>query len=119
MIPILPGRGLGSAHPEGEIHIVDDATWVKCPGTYRCINITMSWLTSPSGNDDADDEDVPPLNAAVGALGGVAVGALADDDVRLFVLDLGEEFGEFADCKERGEKKVLAKTPTVFLPSCH
>ncbi|KAL1689214.1 Alpha/Beta hydrolase protein [Schizophyllum commune] len=40
LIPILPGRGLGSAHPEGEIHIVDDATWVKCPG-----------------NDDADDED--------------------------------------------------------------
>ncbi|KAL1726026.1 Alpha/Beta hydrolase protein [Schizophyllum commune] len=40
LIPILPGRGLGSAHPEGEIHIVDEATWVKCPG-----------------NDDADDED--------------------------------------------------------------
>ena len=46
------------------------------------------------------------------------MGALADDDVRLFVLDLGEEFGEFADCKERGEKKVLAKTPHG-LPSCH
>ncbi|KAL1746148.1 alpha/beta-hydrolase [Schizophyllum fasciatum] len=40
LIPILPGRGLGSAHPEGEIHIVDESTWVKCPG-----------------NDDADDED--------------------------------------------------------------
>lgn len=42
-------------------------------------------------DDDADDEEVPPLDAGVCALGGVAVGALADDDVLLLVLDLGEE----------------------------
>lgn len=44
-------------------------------------------------NDDADDEEVPPLDSGVCALGGVAVGALADDDVLLLVLDLGEEIG--------------------------
>lgn len=49
-------------------------------------------------DDDTDDEDVPPLDAAVCALCGVAVGALADDDVRLLVLDLGEELGELLDC---------------------
>jgi hypothetical protein len=49
-------------------------------------------------DDDAHLEDAPPLDAGVGALGGVAVGALADDDVALFVLDLGEEFGELLDC---------------------
>ena len=42
-------------------------------------------------DDDADDEDVPPLDPAVCALGGVSVGALADDNVRLLVLDLGED----------------------------
>ncbi|KAL1746149.1 Alpha/Beta hydrolase protein [Schizophyllum fasciatum] len=39
LVPILPGRGLGFAHPEGEVHIVKDGEWVKC-----------------SGNDNADDE---------------------------------------------------------------
>lgn len=48
-------------------------------------------------NDETDDKDIPPLDACVGALGGVAVGALADDDVLLLVLDLGEEVGEGAD----------------------
>ncbi|KAG8926824.1 hypothetical protein FRC02_008635 [Tulasnella sp. 418] len=31
-IPILPGRGLGYAHPDGEIHITDDKTWNSCLG---------------------------------------------------------------------------------------
>lgn len=48
-------------------------------------------------NDDADDEDVPPLDPAVCALGSVSVGALADDYVRLLILDLGEDLREFAD----------------------
>lgn len=48
-------------------------------------------------NDKADDKEIPPLDACVGALGGVAVGALTDDDVLLLVLDLGEEVGEGAD----------------------
>lgn len=40
-------------------------------------------------NDDANDKHVPPLDSAVGALGGVSVGALTDNDVLLLVLDLG------------------------------
>ncbi|TRM58502.1 Alpha/Beta hydrolase protein [Schizophyllum amplum] len=40
LVPILPGRGLGFAHPEGEVHIVQEGEWVACPG-----------------NDDADDEE--------------------------------------------------------------
>ena len=48
-------------------------------------------------DDDADDEHVPPLDSVVGALGRVSVGALADDNVLLLVLDLGEELGETTD----------------------
>jgi hypothetical protein len=44
-------------------------------------------------NNDANDEQVPPLDSGVCALGGIAVGALAEDDVLLLVLDLGEEIG--------------------------
>jgi hypothetical protein len=55
-------------------------------------------LEDALADDDAHLEDAPPLDAGVGALGGVAVGALADDDVALLVLDLGEEFGELLDC---------------------
>ncbi|KAK0504705.1 alpha beta-hydrolase [Armillaria luteobubalina] len=32
LIPILPGRGLGYAHPEGEIHILQPGSAVACPG---------------------------------------------------------------------------------------
>ncbi|KAK0212777.1 alpha beta-hydrolase [Desarmillaria ectypa] len=38
LIPILPGRGLGYSHPEGEIHILKPGSAVAC-----------------SGNDDATD----------------------------------------------------------------
>ncbi|KAG8926825.1 hypothetical protein FRC02_008636 [Tulasnella sp. 418] len=31
-IPIVPGRGLGFAHPDGEIHINDDLSWNACSG---------------------------------------------------------------------------------------
>lgn len=31
-VPILPGRDLGFVHPSGEIHILDNGTWVSCPG---------------------------------------------------------------------------------------
>lgn len=44
-------------------------------------------------NDDANDEQVPPFDSGVCALGGVAVGALTEDNVLLLVLDLGEEIG--------------------------
>ncbi len=49
-------------------------------------------------DDDANDENVPPLDTAVCALGGVAVGAFAEDNVLLLVLDLGEELGEALHC---------------------
>lgn len=38
---------------------------------------------------DADLEDAPPFDAAVGAFGCVAVHSFAEDDVGLFVFDLG------------------------------
>ena len=58
-------------------------------------------LEDALGDHDAHLEDAPPLDAGVGALGGVAVGAFADDDVALLVFDLGEEFGEELDCWRR------------------
>lgn len=48
-------------------------------------------------NDNADDEQVPPLDTAVGALGSVSVGALTDDNVALFILDRLEKIGKMAD----------------------
>jgi hypothetical protein len=56
-------------------------------------------LEDALADDDAHLENAPPLDAGVGALGGVAVGAFADDNVALLVLDLGEEFGEELDCE--------------------
>lgn len=55
-------------------------------------------LEDALGNNDAHLEDAPPLDTSVGALGGVAVGALAHDDVALLVFDLGEELGQLLDC---------------------
>ena len=57
-------------------------------------------LEDALADHDAHLEDAPPLDAGVGALGGVAVSALADDDVALFILDLSKEFGEELDCWE-------------------
>jgi hypothetical protein len=59
-------------------------------------------LEDAFANDDAHLENAPPLDAGVGALGGVAVGAFADDNVALLVLNLGEEFGEELDCEGNG-----------------
>ncbi|KAH6915724.1 lipase [Coprinopsis sp. MPI-PUGE-AT-0042] len=33
IVPIIPGRFLGFSHTEGEIHILDNGSWVNCPGT--------------------------------------------------------------------------------------
>ena len=35
LVPILPGRGVGYAHTEGEIHIVNSNAWVSCPGQWN------------------------------------------------------------------------------------
>ncbi|KAJ3983157.1 lipase class 3 family protein [Lentinula detonsa] len=32
MVPIVPGELLGYVHPSGEKHILDNSTWVACPG---------------------------------------------------------------------------------------
>nr|BAL02936.1 lipase class 3 family protein [Pholiota nameko] len=32
IVPIVPGRFLGYAHPSGEVHIMDNNQWVSCPG---------------------------------------------------------------------------------------
>ncbi|RDB18531.1 Lipase [Hypsizygus marmoreus] len=32
IVPIVPGRFLGFAHPKGEKHIVDSNAWIDCPG---------------------------------------------------------------------------------------
>lgn len=49
-------------------------------------------------HNDTQDEDIPPFDAAVCALGGIAVGALANDNVGLLVLDLGKKLGQLLDC---------------------
>ena len=56
------------------------------------------YLEDALADEHAELEDAPPLDAGVGALGRVPVGALASDDVRLLVLDLRQELGELADC---------------------
>lgn len=33
MVPTLPGRFVGFAHPKGEIHIQQDGSWITCPGS--------------------------------------------------------------------------------------
>lgn len=55
-------------------------------------------LENTLADDNAHLENAPPLDARVGAFGGVTVCALADYDIALLVLDLGEELGELLDC---------------------
>ena len=54
-------------------------------------------LEDALGDEHADLDDTPPLDARVGALGRVAVHALAHDDVGLLVLDLGDDGAQGAD----------------------
>ena len=53
-------------------------------------------------NDNADDENVPPLDSAVGALGRVTVGALADDNVALLILYPLEKLRKLANLDLEG-----------------
>ena len=55
------------------------------------------YLEQRLADDDANDKQIPPLDSGIGALGGVTVCALADDDVLLLVLDLSQEIGELTD----------------------
>ena len=55
------------------------------------------YLKDALPNQHTQLEDGPPFDARVGGFSGVAVGALADDDVGLFVFDLVEEVGQGFD----------------------
>jgi hypothetical protein len=48
-------------------------------------------------NDNRQLEHAPPFHSAVGALGRIPVYPLAHYNVRLFVLDLCQRLGEFAN----------------------
>lgn len=51
-------------------------------------------LEDTLANQDHHLEDAPPLDSGVGALCGVSVVSFAEDDIGLFVFNLGEEFGK-------------------------
>lgn len=72
-------------------------------------------LEDALADHDAHLEDAPPLDASVGALGGVAVGALAHDDVALLVLDLGKELGKLLDCCGRRVSACIHGSREVYL----
>jgi len=67
VIPILPGRFLGFAHPHGEVHIISPGNAVACSG--KRANVFKQWalkFNSCSGDDDATDpqcqiESVPNI----------------------------------------------------------
>lgn len=44
-------------------------------------------------DQDSHLEHTPPLHSGVCAFRGVSVGSLSENNVRLFVFDLGKEFG--------------------------
>lgn len=54
-------------------------------------------LKDSLANEDGHLEYAPPLYSSIRALGGVAVYPFTDDNVGLFVFDLGQKLGECAD----------------------
>ena len=48
IIPIVPGRGLGFAHPHGEIHIVSPSDVVSCQGDDNASDPSCTILSVPS-----------------------------------------------------------------------
>ena len=55
-------------------------------------------LEDALADKDSHLKNTPPLDTLVCRLGGVAVDALAQNDVGLLVLDLSEELGKSANC---------------------
>jgi hypothetical protein len=35
MVPIVPGRGMGFSHVQGEVHIISPGNAVECPGEFN------------------------------------------------------------------------------------
>lgn len=56
-IPILPGHFLGFSHPQGEVHIQRDQSWISCPG-----------------------QDNPDARCTVGDVKNIFVGNIRDHD---------------------------------------
>ena len=54
-------------------------------------------------------KDAPPLDSIVCALGCVPMSSFSDDDVRLFVLNLGDQFRELPHFKLLDEKDLLVR----------
>ncbi|KAJ3512957.1 hypothetical protein NLJ89_g3224 [Agrocybe chaxingu] len=64
-VPIIPGRFLGFAHTEGEIHINDAGQWISCPGqdntNSQCtIGAVPNILVSNSGDHSVNVFVVSP-----------------------------------------------------------
>jgi len=53
-------------------------------------------------------EDAPPLDSIIRALGCVPMSSFSDNDIRLLVLDLREQFGELPHFKE-SEKRLISQ----------
>lgn len=68
-------------------------------------------------DNNADDEQVPPLDSGVCAFGGVAVGTFADYNVLLLVLDLGKKFRELADWRCTVSRNVAVCAELLHAPS--
>ena len=64
-------------------------------------------------------EDTPPLNTSIRALGCVSVYPLANDNVRLLILDLGESVEKSADYKKVlvSFRNAISYLRVMLLPS--
>lgn len=60
LVPIVPGRFMGFAHPHGEVHILSPGKAVSCPGvSIPKKNITQDHIIiyDTIGDDDATDSE--------------------------------------------------------------
>lgn len=59
IVPILPGRFVGFAHTEGEVHIVNSGAWISCPGKISSYCLPISGAQAIlliSGQDNTNAE---------------------------------------------------------------
>jgi hypothetical protein len=74
VIPIVPGRFLGFAHPVGEVHITDDSTidgtWVSCPGEDDATDSQCEIMTVPNITQGSIIDHLGPYN-------GINIGTLS------------------------------------------
>ncbi|KAF5352086.1 hypothetical protein D9758_009374 [Tetrapyrgos nigripes] len=59
IVPILPGRFLGYAHPNGEVHILDSGAWDVCPGHDNTDSRCTTGDVSNILDGDLGDHDGP------------------------------------------------------------